>query len=135
MTIRSGSRRERSVGTAWCSRLVVGLLEWRLSRHQPTVGVVWGIWHLPAFLLGGTPHADWAFAAFFTGVVGLSVLMTAMFNTARGSLLIPVLFHFQINVARLPSRGRAASNAPVGTVVRGPVSATSGLSRDRCRRR
>ena len=66
------------------------------------VGAVWGVWHLPAFFLGGTPHADWAFAAFFIGVVGLSVLMTAMFNAARGSLLIPVLFHFQINLPAWP---------------------------------
>jgi len=61
------------------------------------IGVVWGVWHLPSFFIGGTPHADWAFVAFFVGVVSLSVIMTALFNSSRGSLLIAVLFHFQIN--------------------------------------
>ena len=31
------------------------------------------------------------------GVLALSVLVTPMFNAARGSLLIPALFHFQMN--------------------------------------
>jgi hypothetical protein len=31
------------------------------------------------------------------GVLALSVLVTPMFNAARGSLLIAALFHFQMN--------------------------------------
>ncbi len=61
------------------------------------LGAVWGIWHLPSFFIGGTPHAEWAFVAFFVGVISLSVIMTALFNSSRGSLIIAVLFHFQIN--------------------------------------
>jgi membrane protease YdiL (CAAX protease family) len=30
-------------------------------------------------------------------VLALGVIVTPMFNAARGSLLIPMLFHFQIN--------------------------------------
>jgi uncharacterized protein len=30
-------------------------------------------------------------------VLALSVLLTPLFNAARGSLLIPALFHFQMN--------------------------------------
>ena len=61
------------------------------------LGAVWGIWHLPSFFIGGTPHSEWAFFAFFIGVIALSVIMTALFNSSRGSLIIAVLFHFQIN--------------------------------------
>ena len=33
----------------------------------------------------------------FLGVVAISVILTAMFNAARGSLLVAVLFHAQMN--------------------------------------
>lgn len=61
------------------------------------LGFFWAVWHIPAFLLGGTPQSNWSFPAFFFGVMALSVILTPMFNAARGSLLIPVLFHFQAN--------------------------------------
>lgn len=60
------------------------------------VGVVWGFWHFPAFLLSGAPQAGWSFPAFFTGSIALSVIMTPMFNAFRGSILLPALFHFQL---------------------------------------
>jgi membrane protease YdiL (CAAX protease family) len=61
------------------------------------LGVIWGIWHVPAFLLGGTPQSAWAFGPYLIGVVALAVILTPLFNAARGSLLIAVLFHFQMN--------------------------------------
>jgi uncharacterized protein len=71
-------------------------------RYSPIVsalilGVIWGIWHVPAFLLGGTPQSAWSFAPYFIAVVSISVIMTALFNASRGSLLLMVLFHFQAN--------------------------------------
>ena len=35
------------------------------------LGVLWGIWHLPAFLMSGTQQSEWSFAPFFTGCVAL----------------------------------------------------------------
>ena len=61
------------------------------------LGTIWATWHIPAFLLSGTPQSSWSFPAFFLGVVAASVILTPMFNASRGSLLIPVLFHFQCN--------------------------------------
>lgn len=61
------------------------------------LGVVWGLWHVPAFLLSGTPQEAWAFGPFFIAVVAISVILTAMFNAARGSILVAALFHFQVN--------------------------------------
>lgn len=61
------------------------------------LGVVWGFWHLPAFLLSGTPQSGWSFAPFFIGSVAISVIVTPLFNASRGSILLPVLFHFQLN--------------------------------------
>ena len=61
------------------------------------LGVIWAAWHIPAFALSGTPQSSWSFPAFFLGVVAISVIMTPMFNAARGSLLVAALFHFQTN--------------------------------------
>ncbi len=61
------------------------------------LGTFWGLWHLPAFLLGGTEQNAWSFGPFMVGAVAISVLMTPMFNAARGSILVPTLFHFQLN--------------------------------------
>jgi uncharacterized protein len=61
------------------------------------LGVIWGFWHLPAFLLSGTPQSAWSFTPFFVGSIALSVIVTALFNASGGSILLPALFHFQCN--------------------------------------
>jgi membrane protease YdiL (CAAX protease family) len=61
------------------------------------LGVIWGLWHYPAFLMSGTPQSAWNFTAFFMGTVALSVIVTALFNRSGGSLLFAMLFHFQVN--------------------------------------
>lgn len=61
------------------------------------LGVVWAVWHVPAFLIGGTPQSAWDFLPYFAGVITISVLMTGLFNASRGSLLTPVIAHFQFN--------------------------------------
>jgi hypothetical protein len=59
--------------------------------------VFWGLWHAPAFFLSGTPQSAWSFGPYVIGVLALAVILTPMFNAARGSILIAALFHFQIN--------------------------------------
>ena len=61
------------------------------------LSTLWAIWHLPAFLLEGTPQSEWSFAAFFIGLVAIELTLTPMFDAARGSILIPILYHFQLN--------------------------------------
>jgi membrane protease YdiL (CAAX protease family) len=60
------------------------------------IGAAWGLWHLPAFFLAGVVFADWNFLPFFIGNVTLAILVTPIFNSARGSLLLPMLFHWQL---------------------------------------
>jgi len=61
------------------------------------VGIVWALWHFPAFLLSGTPQGGWAFTPFFLGSVAAALIVTALFNASRGSILLPLLFHFWLN--------------------------------------
>jgi H+/Cl- antiporter ClcA len=54
-------------------------------------------WHNPAFLIGGTPQSAWTFLPFALGGVACSMIITALFNESRGSILLPALVHFQLN--------------------------------------
>jgi len=61
------------------------------------VGIIVAIWHIPGFLLGGgVVYGSWDIVPFFAGVVAVYVILTPMFNSARGSLLIAYLYHFQM---------------------------------------
>lgn len=61
------------------------------------LGGIWGLWHLPAFFLNGSPQSAWPFAPFFIGVLAISTILTPMFNAGRGSMLVAALYHFQMN--------------------------------------
>jgi membrane protease YdiL (CAAX protease family) len=61
------------------------------------LGIIWGFWHLPAFLLSGTPQSAWSFTPFLVGSVAISVIVTPLFNASRGSILLPAFFHFMLN--------------------------------------
>ena len=73
-----------------------------LQRHVAPIwagvfiGAVWGIWHLPAFFVSGTVFENWNFLPFFVGNVTLAVLVTPILNQTQGSLLWPMLFHWQL---------------------------------------
>jgi uncharacterized protein len=79
-----------------------GVMQPLLQRHVAPIwagliiGATWGVWHLPAFFLSSTVYADWNFLPFFIGNVTLAVLITPIFNSTRGSLLWPMLFHWQL---------------------------------------
>jgi membrane protease YdiL (CAAX protease family) len=60
------------------------------------LGVIWGLWHLPVFLLSGTQQSEWSFSAFFAGCLAISVIVTALFNRSHGSILLSAVFHFQL---------------------------------------
>lgn len=75
------------------------LLQRRLAPIWAGVllGTIWAVWHLPAFLLSGTPQSEWGFIPFFLGSVAASVVLTPLFNASGGSVLLAALFHFQMN--------------------------------------
>ncbi len=60
------------------------------------LGLVWALWHVPTFLMSGMPQSSWDVVPYFLGIIAISVILTPLFNAARGSLLIAVLYHFQM---------------------------------------
>jgi uncharacterized protein len=75
------------------------LLQRRLAPIWSSLilGAIWGLWHLPAFLMSGTPQSAWDFSPFVVGAIAISVILTPLFNSSGGSILFAVLFHFQLN--------------------------------------
>jgi membrane protease YdiL (CAAX protease family) len=78
--------------------LALPLLQRRFSPFWASLilGVTWAIWHAPAFAMSGTPQSAWSFGPFFIGLIAVAMIMTPLFNAARGSLLIAILYHIQI---------------------------------------
>ena len=83
---------------------------WRgfaLPRLQPMhgplggsviLGVLWGLWHLPLFWSGvWTPPTLPNIVMFIVMTTALTVIITWVFNNAKGSLLITMLMHASFN--------------------------------------
>jgi membrane protease YdiL (CAAX protease family) len=64
------------------------------------LGVMWGVWHLPTFVIPGTPQYGLPFAAFVLLTIEYSILMTWVFLHTHGSVLIATLFHGAINLSQ-----------------------------------
>jgi len=60
------------------------------------LGAIWAIWHIPSLLMSGMPQSTWSVGPYFLGIIAISVILTPLFNASRGSLLIAVLYHFQM---------------------------------------
>jgi membrane protease YdiL (CAAX protease family) len=78
--------------------LALPLLQRRFSPFWASLilGIVWAVWHAPAFAMSGTPQSAWSFGPFFIGLVAITVILTPLFNASRGSLLIAILYHLNI---------------------------------------
>lgn len=64
------------------------------------LGVMVATWTAPfVLLIGGRPSV---FGPVFFAIVAASVIMTAMFNASRGSLLVSFVFYAQVNGALWP---------------------------------
>lgn len=62
-----------------------------------TLGLLWGTWHLPLFLIQGMNQAGGSFFWFVVHGVALSVLFSWVYNQSGGSLLLAILLHAAIN--------------------------------------
>ncbi len=78
--------------------LALPLLQRRFAPFWASLilGILWAIWHTPAFLLNGSPQSGWSFGPFFLGLVAITLILTPLFNASRGSLLIAILYHLNM---------------------------------------
>jgi len=102
------------------------------------LGVIWGVWHLPAFIIAGTPQHNLSFPVFLASIVAVSVLMTWTFKGTGGSVLAAVLIHWTFNtcadMTRMPlalfSAGVLVIAATVVIAISGPELSRSGITNE-----
>lgn len=73
-----------------------------LERFSPfnaslILGVIWGVWHLPSFFVGGMEQNGMSIPIFLLNAMFLSIFVTWVFLHTGGSVLIAVLIHFSVN--------------------------------------
>src|SRR5215210_3161410 len=79
------------------------------------IAPIWGLWHLPLWLTGDPVKTPTFYLAFFAAVFPMSVLLTWVYNSTGGSLLMVVLLHATVNlpvtlvIDDLGTRGRVPS--------------------------
>ena len=61
---------------------------WNALTASVVLGLVWGVWHLPLMVANGEPLVPYLLL-----IVPHTVLMTWVVNSARGSMLLAMLFH------------------------------------------
>ncbi|AUV83882.1 CPBP family intramembrane metalloprotease [Salinigranum rubrum] len=78
-------------------------LKWSALSASLILGVVWALWHLPLFFIGGTYQHDavgfatTGFWLFMIGIVALSVAITWVYNNTQRSVLGIVVLHGWVN--------------------------------------
>lgn len=73
-----------------------------LDRYPPTaaallLGVIWTVWHLPAFLFSGMPQSNLPLGWFCVAMVSVTVLMSWVTIKARGAVIPAILMHWAFN--------------------------------------
>jgi len=81
-------------------------------------GVLWGLWHTPAFLNPASPISTYPYVAFLVFAVGESIIVTWVYNHTRGSVVIAALLHGATDVA-LVFNGTILNGAPLFWLVTG----------------
>ena len=76
------------------------------------VGIIWGAWHLPAFLIPWSTQHNLPVFLFLLHDLALSVLFTWIFNNTGGSVLMSMLAHgaFNLTITILPVLPSAAGS-------------------------
>ncbi|ELY47022.1 type II CAAX endopeptidase family protein [Natronorubrum bangense] len=65
------------------------------------IGVVWALWHAPLFFVPGTFYSQVPPALYLLQTIGLSVMITWVYNSTGGSVLLVMMFHAASNVSML----------------------------------
>jgi CAAX protease family protein len=74
-----------------------------IARFGPIVGtlvlgIAWACWHLPLFMITGTPQYGTGFLPFALLLMAWSMVITLVVMRARGSVIPAMLFHASANI-------------------------------------
>ena len=63
------------------------------------LGVMWALWHLPVFFNPDTFYSALPFVLFLAFIVPFAILITWVFNSTRGSVLMAMIVHAVMNAS------------------------------------
>jgi membrane protease YdiL (CAAX protease family) len=63
------------------------------------IGVIWGFWHLPLWVMPGDGHSTYSFIAFLMMTTSISVVYAWIFNASGKKMIIAMIFHAMSNTA------------------------------------
>ncbi len=66
------------------------------------LGVIWTLWHLPLFFNPATGYYITPFWVFLVFQLPVSILITWVFNSTRGSVLMAMILHAMLNASSSP---------------------------------
>ena len=69
---------------------------WNSLISSLIIGLVWGLWHLPLFMMAGTSQHELRlpFIGFLVGILANSVFYTWLYNNTKQSLWSAILLHW-----------------------------------------
>jgi membrane protease YdiL (CAAX protease family) len=76
------------------------------------LGVIWTLWHLPLFFNPATGYSLTSFWVFLIFMLPISILITWVFNSTGGSVLIIMILHAMLNASTSPLGGLYPTTAP-----------------------
>lgn len=68
-------------------------------RASLILGLIWGVWHTPYFLMPGSPQSNFPYVGYVLMVIAQSVLYGWIHRNTRGSVLVAAIFHAATNAA------------------------------------
>jgi membrane protease YdiL (CAAX protease family) len=63
------------------------------------IGIIWGIWHLPLWVMPGDGHSTYPFIAFLIMTTSISIVYAWIYNSSGKKLIVAILFHAMSNTA------------------------------------
>jgi membrane protease YdiL (CAAX protease family) len=72
-------------------------VKYRALTASLVVGVLWGVWHSPLFLMPGTSWESFPYVGFVLSATAQSILTSWVFNNTKGSVLLASIFHTATN--------------------------------------
>lgn len=81
--------------------ILLPLLQRKYSSITASIilGIIWATWHLPAFFISTTNQSGHSTLIFFLVLISFNMLITQIFNLAKGSVLITVILHWFLNLS------------------------------------
>jgi len=75
-----------------------------LSKYSPfissiIVGVIWAVWHIPLFFVGGSSQAGLPLEWYIPNVIGMAMVFTLLYLKTNGSVIPAMVLHAGLNSA------------------------------------